>query len=54
MGDEEKVWTHEQWKAICPDCGERRILFPINQNVSSLDDPKCQFIHIRGGKKECP
>lgn len=37
----------------CPDCGQRRILYPVGQNVSSLTDPKCKFIHIRGGRKEC-
>ena len=51
--EEEKVWTHKQWAAICESCGGRRILYPMNQNVSSLDDPKCEFIHIGSGKKEC-
>lgn len=51
--EDEKVWTHKQWPAICPDCGGRRILYPINQSVNSLDDPKCKFIHISGGKEEC-
>lgn len=37
----------------CPKCGERRILYPVGQNVSSLSDPKCQFIHIAHGKAEC-
>lgn len=37
----------------CPNCGERRILWPVGQNVSSLKDPKCTFIHIQGGLKEC-
>ena len=49
---EEKVWTHKQWAAICPDCGKRRILYPNNQNISSLDDPKAKFIHMNG-LEEC-
>lgn len=53
MEEQERVWTHEKWPAICPSCGERRTLWPLNQNVSSLDDPKCQFVHIQGGKEEC-
>lgn len=51
--EEEKVWTHAQWAAVCPLCGVRRILWPNNQNVNSLDDPACKFIHVVGGKESC-
>lgn len=50
---EEKVWTHKEWPAICPKCDQRRMLWPLNQNVSSLDDPRCKFIHLVNGKEEC-
>lgn len=53
MNEEEKVWTHQQWPAICPSCECRRILWPTNQNVNSLSDPNCKFIHINNGKEEC-
>lgn len=43
----------ENWGDLgCPKCGSRRVLWPIGQNVSSLKDPKCQFIHMNG-KEEC-
>lgn len=48
MLEEEKVWTHETWAAICPDCGTRRFLWPNNQNINSLEDPKAKFIHRNG------
>lgn len=43
-----KTWTHEQWPLICPECSDRRMLWPVNQPISSLDDPKAQFIHSNG------
>lgn len=36
----------------CPDCGLRRVLWPLHQNVSSWSDPKVQWIHING-LKDC-
>lgn len=53
MNGEEKVWTNKTWPAICPKCEQRRILYPVNQNINSLNDPNAQFIHIKGGEVEC-
>lgn len=50
---EEKKWTHEQWPAICKECGVRRILWPNNQSVYSLEDPQATFIHMGTGKSGC-
>lgn len=50
--NEEKVWTHKEWDAICPSCSTRRFLWPANQDVNSLSDPKAKFIH-GNGKEEC-
>lgn len=48
---DQKTWTHETWAAICADCGDRRLLWPINQSISSLSDPKARFIHSNGMEK---
>ena len=48
MEEQEKEWTHKTWALICPECGDRRMLWPVNQNISSLEDPKATFIHSNG------
>jgi hypothetical protein len=48
IGCELRVWTHEEWTLICPSCGDRRMLWPANQNISSLKDPKATFVHSNG------
>jgi hypothetical protein len=48
MEEQEKEWTHKEWAMICPECGDRRMLWPINQNISSLEDPKATFVHSNG------
>lgn len=32
----------------CENCGLRRILWPLHQNVNSWRDPKALWIHING------
>lgn len=55
MVETEREWSHKTWAAMCPNpnCNKRRMLWPATQNVSSLDDPKCKFVHIETGMKEC-
>ena len=48
IGCELREWTHQEWPLICPECGDRRMLWPVGQAVSSLNDPKCKFIHSNG------
>lgn len=44
--------TTRPWSGICPDCNERRILWPIGQDVNTGWEPGAAFIH-RNGKAEC-
>ena len=40
--------AHRRWAAACPSCAQRRVLWPIGQNVNTGYEPHATWIHMNG------